>query len=302
MKYNFQSTYMAERNIRMRFANNVLAVKLTEATLYFLDDLAKLQITITVPKQVYDQIDQQAIFHLQAQNRQQGSDYQFSDSEIEIDLQLDGEFLLQIQSKESKDFINLLDKLSQNDPNNDFLNTENWFALHIKQDVKIDLPNVDEGSSLKMGYSTVWSVERPDHVLVENPFFAKIKDFFEKQGFVLEVFDQQTQFQFTYQSESYEWVCMIKIREEFKQVFCYSFLPENIEESQRLNVCQQITKINYDLPIGSFEMDFSDGELRFKTYLDIGETVLTGDALSNLYQANLYSMEKYLPELLPLLA
>jgi hypothetical protein len=56
-----------------------------------------------------------------------------------------------------------------------------------------------------------------------------------------------------------------------------------------------LTRANFGLTIGNFEMDFSDGELHYKTAIDV-----TGDRLSlplveNLVQANLVIMDKYLP-------
>lgn len=58
-------------------------------------------------------------------------------------------------------------------------------------------------------------------------------------------------------------------------VSCYHILPFKAEESQRAAVAEYITRANYNLNVGNFEMDFSDGELRYKT------TLSKNDLLSN---------------------
>jgi len=35
-----------------------------------------------------------------------------------------------------------------------------------------------------------------------------------------------------------------------------------------------LTRANYGLNIGNFEMDFQDGEIRFKTAIDVEEVIL----------------------------
>jgi hypothetical protein len=41
-----------------------------------------------------------------------------------------------------------------------------------------------------------------------------------------------------------------------------------VPEDKRPAVCEFITRANYGLPAGNFEMDWSDGELRYKVFLD----------------------------------
>ena len=48
-------------------------------------------------------------------------------------------------------------------------------------------------------------------------------------------------------------------------VTCYHTAPIKVPVEQRAAVSEFITRANYGLTKGNFEMDFSDGELRYKT-------------------------------------
>ena len=48
-------------------------------------------------------------------------------------------------------------------------------------------------------------------------------------------------------------------------VTCYHIAPIKVPEEQRVAVNEFITRANYGLTNGNFEMDFNDGELRYKT-------------------------------------
>ncbi|BAZ08733.1 hypothetical protein NIES4071_05390 [Calothrix sp. NIES-4071] len=46
---------------------------------------------------------------------------------------------------------------------------------------------------------------------------------------------------------------------------------------------------------GNFEMDFDDGEIRYKTSIDIDGDELTQDIIKRLVYANVTMMDEYLP-------
>jgi hypothetical protein len=52
------------------------------------------------------------------------------------------------------------------------------------------------------------------------------------------------------------------------------------------------------MAIGNFEMDFEDGEVRFKTSIDVEGTELSLELLNPLLYANVLMMDQYLPGLM----
>lgn len=64
--------------------------------------------------------------------------------------------------------------------------------------------------------------------------------------------------------------CRLVIDPEDALVKCYAFLPK-VDEARRQAVSEFITRANYGLRCGCFELDFSDGEARYHTYVDCPE-------------------------------
>ena len=60
-----------------------------------------------------------------------------------------------------------------------------------------------------------------------------------------------------------------------ESVTCYHAAPVKAQDDQRAEICEFIARANYGLRNGNFEMDFSDGELRYKT------TISQNDLLRN---------------------
>lgn len=56
-----------------------------------------------------------------------------------------------------------------------------------------------------------------------------------------------------------------------------------------------LTRANYGLMIGNFEMDFNDGEIRYKTSIDVEGDNLSSALLKQLVYANVMTMDQYLP-------
>ncbi|MEO3704272.1 hypothetical protein [Trichormus azollae] len=48
-----------------------------------------------------------------------------------------------------------------------------------------------------------------------------------------------------------------------------SFCPQNTLKSQRMAVAEFIARGNFGIVIGNFEIDFSDGEIPYKTSIDV---------------------------------
>lgn len=81
----------------------------------------------------------------------------------------------------------------------------------------------------------------------------------------------------------------------------YCTCPVKVPESQRMEAAKFLTLANYGLIVGNFEMDWSDGEVRFKTSLYSNGAEFTNDLMEPLVWNNLIIMDKYFPGLMALL-
>jgi len=91
------------------------------------------------------------------------------------------------------------------------------------------------------------------------------------------------------------WSCFTYTRENQKQFVFYSIRSDDIPESTRLAVLEFITRINYGLTIGNFEMNLDKGTVRYKTSFDFDKTEPTEDLLAPLIYANISIMGNFLP-------
>lgn len=88
----------------------------------------------------------------------------------------------------------------------------------------------------------------------------------------------------------------IDIRTGNNQVLIYTTLPTTVPVNHRVRVAEFLTRANYGLVIGNFELDFEDGEVRYKA------TYIYDDTFPNtetIFMRNLFvsfnTMDKYLP-------
>ena len=68
-------------------------------------------------------------------------------------------------------------------------------------------------------------------------------------------------------------------------------------EVLRPAVVEYLTRANWGLVIGNFELDYADGEIRFKTSVQLNEGELHAGLLHPLVYGNLDTMDRYLPGL-----
>jgi len=88
----------------------------------------------------------------------------------------------------------------------------------------------------------------------------------------------------------------IDIKEQAEQVIIYSMLPQSAEEEKRPLVAEFLTRANYGIRLGNFEMDYSDGEIRYKTSLDVSDLdpdKITDKMIERIMSANISTVERY---------
>jgi hypothetical protein len=101
-----------------------------------------------------------------------------------------------------------------------------------------------------------------------------------------------------YQGENGRLICFAQAREEEQQFIFYSYSLENVPAERRQAMAEFIARANYGIVLGNFEIDFSDGEVRFKTSIDVEGSELTPALIEPVMYANVLTMDEYLPGLL----
>jgi len=94
------------------------------------------------------------------------------------------------------------------------------------------------------------------------------------------------------------YTCVFQIDERNGLVVIYSICPCRAADDRRAAVEDALTRANFGLPFGNFEMDMGDGSIRFKTAILSEERSVPGDGLvMHALDLNLRTHERYLPAL-----
>ena len=129
----------------------------------------------------------------------------------------------------------------------------------------------------------------------DRQFFEEIVNFFEEDGWPFVQIEGEPLLQMVFQGENGKWTCYAKARDDQEQFVFYSVCPVNTPDSKRLAVAEFLTRANSGMIIGNFEMDFEDGEIRYKTSIDVEDDSLSSALIKRLVYANVMMMDAYLP-------
>ncbi len=122
--------------------------------------------------------------------------------------------------------------------------------------------------------------------------------FFQEDGWPFQQLESQPILQIGFQGDNGQWTCFAQAREEQAQFVFYSVCSMNVPEDKLLAVAEFLTRANYGLIVGNFELDWDDGEVRYKTSLDVEGDRLTPALVRQMVYANVVMMDHYLPGLM----
>jgi hypothetical protein len=157
--------------------------------------------------------------------------------------------------------------------------------------------NVDELNKLvndiERQFSKDWKPVSSDKTILQE-----MLNFFTEDDWNFTKLQGESVLQLPFQGTNGKWNCYAKAREENKQFVFYSLCPIAAPKNKRQAVAEFLTRANYGLMIGNFELDFNDGEIRYKTSIDIVGDNLSFALIKNLVYTNVTMMDEYLPGIL----
>jgi hypothetical protein len=87
-------------------------------------------------------------------------------------------------------------------------------------------------------------------------------------------------------------------QQEKDQLFLYVLCPNHIPEPMRIAAAEFITRANYGLKIGNFELDMDSGEVRYKVSVDVEDSRVTPVMVKNMMGYALPITDRYFPGLM----
>lgn len=117
----------------------------------------------------------------------------------------------------------------------------------------------------------------------------------DERGWSYSLIPEHDALQFLFRGDGEQWDCYIRADEESRNVVVYSVCPFTIPEERRAATTELLSRANYGLLTGNFEMDMDDGQIRFKTGIDVRGAELTEALVERLILPNMFAMTTYLP-------
>ncbi|MBN1260177.1 MAG: YbjN domain-containing protein [Anaerolineae bacterium] len=128
--------------------------------------------------------------------------------------------------------------------------------------------------------------------------FTTLGDYLEEDGWFPQRMGDRFIYRMGFNGKNGRVDCFAQIRIELEQFLFYVVASVKVPDAQRAAVAEFLTRANYGLRIGNFEMDFSDGDVRYKSSLDFEGTELLPTLIKNAIYPAVQTMDRYLPGLM----
>lgn len=93
------------------------------------------------------------------------------------------------------------------------------------------------------------------------------------------------------------YTCYVQVDPELGQLVFYGIVPHTVAPEDRVESAVALAGVNYGLAVGNFELDLTDGELRFSTGIDVTGTRLEPILLERMIDNALEMLDAYTPKL-----
>ena len=124
---------------------------------------------------------------------------------------------------------------------------------------------------------------------------GSLEHFFETDGWNYEQVDDKPVLVMHCNGDNANWRSVAQALEDREQAIFYSLCPLNCPEAVRPQMAEFVTRANYGTIIGNFEMDFSDGEIRYKTSIDVEGVEFVPELIRSMVYANCSTLDRYMP-------
>ncbi|MEO0867845.1 MAG: YbjN domain-containing protein [Cyanobacteria bacterium J06642_11] len=133
------------------------------------------------------------------------------------------------------------------------------------------------------------------------PLLRTVMDFLTEGEIEFEYSIDASALRFDYVGQHGEWTCYAKTQEKNHVFVFYSIPTFQVPPEKITDVLYYICEANYGLVMGNLEMNITDGEIRYKTSIDVEDDTLSPELVRNMMYANVTLMDQYLPGLMAII-
>lgn len=223
-----------------------------------------------------------------------GSEVKFDENQpIELQVMLK-QSLMKTALRKGSEVENVLQSLVEDsEESRPLRQSESWLIAEVKQQMR--LPDELDNGTLKIGYRTQWAESAASSAassFVKSTLNEVVDDYLKRMELPFEWVDE-TIARLSFSGEQGDWIVLVRTDEEKQICIVFSIYPASVPEEQRTEMAKFLFEENYDLVIGNFEMDATDGELRYRTSIDVENDRLTMELFNQLFTTNVVIMDHY---------
>jgi hypothetical protein len=125
-----------------------------------------------------------------------------------------------------------------------------------------------------------------------STIYDALTAFFDEDDWRYEVMPDRNCLRLGFAGKNANFMCYAQAHESIETLVFYSVYPLRVPENKRLAAAEYLTRANYGLFVGNFELDFRDGEVRFKTSID-AEDADVAPLIKQIVYTNVVMADKY---------
>jgi len=128
--------------------------------------------------------------------------------------------------------------------------------------------------------------------------FAILGQFLEEDGWHPQQVENRYVYTMHYSGQNGTVRCYAQVRVDLEQFMFYAVVPVKAQSETLSAVSEYLNRANFGMRIGNFELDYSDGEVRYKSSLDFEGQELSPTLIKHAIYPAVQTTDRYMPSLL----
>lgn len=131
--------------------------------------------------------------------------------------------------------------------------------------------------------------------MANSKLFQTIIDYYDSQSWKYQLDEEAQRIDMRMALKTVDNCRVITFMRNDECFTCYTVFPINVPEEKRLAISEFLSRANYGLIHGNFELDFSDGEIRYKDTTYCGDIMLAHKNIETLIDVGFVMLDRYAP-------
>lgn len=125
--------------------------------------------------------------------------------------------------------------------------------------------------------------------------FESITAFFAAEKWPVHQIENKHAYSMKFRGGNGEWVCVAESYEEDRTLVFYSVCPLKAGRENYPALAELINRLNYCQVCGNFELGYLEGDVRFRTNIEVPDQDLSPLMIDRVVYNNVATMDMYLP-------